>query len=163
MDRQGGQGRQSADRRNPRRWRFARLSDRRPARSPGTPDRSGAERQVWLRFGALGRPGRYRRRGRALGARQCPRQTRYWRVSGRRWCPGGPKQTRQVARELAARTGRPSIYNLMSDPIGNPDEWVEHLKWLEEGFKSGARCYGSCLSTVAGGIFNLERGLNVPQ
>ena len=75
--------------------------------------------------------------------------------------PGGTKQTRQVARELAARTGRPSIYNLMSDPIGNPDEWVEHLKWLEDGFKSGARCYGSCLSTVAGGIFNLERGLLV--
>jgi N-acyl-D-aspartate/D-glutamate deacylase len=77
--------------------------------------------------------------------------------------PGGTKATRAVARELAARTGRPSIYNLMSDPIGNPDEWVEHLKWLEDGFKSGARCYGSCLSTVAGGIFNLERGLNVPQ
>ena len=38
--------------------------------------------------------------------------------------PGGTKQTRAVARELAARTGRPSIYNLMSDPIGNPDEWV---------------------------------------
>jgi hypothetical protein len=35
--------------------------------------------------------------------------------------------------------------------------------WLEDGFKSGARCYGSCLSTVAGAIFNLERGLNVPQ
>ncbi len=77
--------------------------------------------------------------------------------------PGGTKQTRAVARELAARTGRPSIYNLMSDPIGNPDEWVEHLKWLEDGFKGGARCYGSCLSTVAGAIFNLERGLNVPQ
>src|SRR5216683_3185754 len=77
--------------------------------------------------------------------------------------PGGTKATRAVARELAARTGRPSIYNLMSDPIGNPDEWVEHLKWLEDGFKSGARCYGSCLSTVAGAIFNLERGLNVPQ
>jgi N-acyl-D-amino-acid deacylase len=77
--------------------------------------------------------------------------------------PGGTKQTRAVARELAARTGRPSIYKLMSDPIGNPDEWVEHLKWLEDGFKSGARCYGSALSTVAGAIFNLERGLNVPQ
>jgi len=77
--------------------------------------------------------------------------------------PGGTKQTRAVARELAARTGRPSIYNLMSDPIGNPDEWVEHMKWLEDGFKSGARCYGSALATVAGAIFNLERGLNVPQ
>ena len=51
----------------------------------------------------------------------------------------------------------------MSDPIGNPDEWVEHLKWLEDGFKSGARCYGSALSTVAGAIFDLQRGLNVPQ
>ena len=77
--------------------------------------------------------------------------------------PGGTKQTREVARELAARTGRPSIYNLMSDPIANPDEWVEHLRWLEDGFKSGARCYGSCLSTVAGAIFDLQRGLNVPQ
>src|SRR5438045_2977151 len=77
--------------------------------------------------------------------------------------PGGTKATRAVARELAARTGRPAIYNLMSDPIGNPDEWVEHLKWLEDGFKSGARCYGSCLSTVAGAIFDLQRGLNVPQ
>ncbi len=51
----------------------------------------------------------------------------------------------------------------MSDPIANPDEWVEHLRWLEDGFKSGARCYGSCLSTVAGAIFDLQRGLNVPQ
>ncbi len=51
------------------------------------------------------------------------------------YAPGGTKQTRAVARELAARTGRPSIYNLMSDPIGNPDEWVEHMKWLEDGFK----------------------------
>src|SRR5213079_821729 len=62
-----------------------------------------------------------------------------------------------LARELGARTGRPSIYNLMSDPIGNPDEWVEHLKWLEDGFKSGARCYGSCLSTGGGGMLTLER------
>src|SRR6202049_1404493 len=52
--------------------------------------------------------------------------------------PGGTKQTRAVARELAARTGRPSIYNLMSDPIGNPDEWVEHLKWLAGGVKRWA-------------------------
>src|SRR6202022_3058532 len=30
--------------------------------------------------------------------------------------PGGTKQTRAVARELAARTGRPSLYNLISVP-----------------------------------------------
>src|SRR5499427_4972269 len=55
--------------------------------------------------------------------------------------PGGTKQTRQVARELAARTGRPSIYNLMSDPIGNlerglnvpQDEDITH----PEGFFRG--------------------------
>jgi N-acyl-D-amino-acid deacylase len=77
--------------------------------------------------------------------------------------PGGTKATRAVARELAARTGRPSIYNLVSQPIANPTEWQEHLQWLEEQFRSGARCYGSCTSVVAGAIFNLQRGLNVPQ
>src|SRR4030081_326785 len=71
--------------------------------------------------------------------------------------PGGPKQTRAVAPELAARTGRPSIYNLMSDPIGNPDEWVEHLKWLGGGVKSGARCYGCALALSAAARSILER------
>src|SRR5437764_13892308 len=59
--------------------------------------------------------------------------------------PGGTKQTRAVARELAARTGRPSIYNLMSDPIGNPDEWVQHLKRLGDGLRVGPRRYASGL------------------
>ncbi len=77
--------------------------------------------------------------------------------------PGGTAATREVARQLAARTGRPSIYNLVSQPIANPDEWQKHLNWLEDQFKSGARCYGSCTSVVAGAIFNLQRGLNVPQ
>ena len=77
--------------------------------------------------------------------------------------PGGTAATREVARQLAARTGRPSIYNLVSQPIANPEEWRTHLQWLEDQFKSGARCYGSCTSVVAGAIFNLQRGLNVPQ
>ena len=77
--------------------------------------------------------------------------------------PGGTAATREVARQLAARTGRPSIYNLVSQPIANPEEWPKHLQWLEEQFKTGARCYGSCTSVVAGAIFNLQRGLNVPQ
>ena len=77
--------------------------------------------------------------------------------------PGGTAATREVARQLAARTGRPSIYNLVSDPIANPEEWKQHLAWLEEQFKTGARCYGSCTPVVAGAIFNLQRGLNVPQ
>jgi len=77
--------------------------------------------------------------------------------------PGGTPATREVARQLAARTGRPSIYNLVSQPIERPEEWQQHLKWLEGSFKSGARCYGSCVSVVAGAIFDLRRGLNVPQ
>src|ERR1700747_1867199 len=43
--------------------------------------------------------------------------------------PGGTKPTREVARQLAARTGRPSIYNLVSQPIANPEEWQKHLQW----------------------------------
>jgi len=77
--------------------------------------------------------------------------------------PGGTAATREVARQLAARTGRPSIYNLVSQPIERPEEWQQHLKWLEDSFKTGARCYGSCVSVVAGAIFNLNRGLDVPQ
>ena len=77
--------------------------------------------------------------------------------------PGGTKATRAVARELAARTGRPSIYNLVSQPIANPEEWQEHLNWLSDQFRGGVRCYGSCTSVVAGAIFDLRRGLNVPQ
>jgi N-acyl-D-amino-acid deacylase len=77
--------------------------------------------------------------------------------------PGGTKATRQIARELSAHTGRPSIYNLVTQPIERPDEWQEHLRWLEESFRSGARCYGSCISVVAGPIFDLRLGLDVPQ
>ncbi|HUB15318.1 MAG TPA: amidohydrolase family protein [Acetobacteraceae bacterium] len=77
--------------------------------------------------------------------------------------PGGTKATRQMAHDLAARTGRPTIYNLVSQPIDKPEEWQEHLRWLEQSFKSGARCYGSCVSVVAGPIFDLRLGLDVPQ
>jgi N-acyl-D-aspartate/D-glutamate deacylase len=52
---------------------------------------------------------------------------------------------------------------LVSQPIANPEEWQKHLQWLEDQFKTGARCYGSCTSVVAGAIFDLRRGLNVPQ
>ncbi len=77
--------------------------------------------------------------------------------------PGGTKATRQTARDLAARTGRPTIYNLVTQPIERPEEWQEHLRWLEDAFHSGARCYGSCVSVVAGPIFDLRLGLDVPQ
>jgi N-acyl-D-aspartate/D-glutamate deacylase len=77
--------------------------------------------------------------------------------------PGGTKATRQLARELSAHAGRPTIYNLVTQPIERPDEWQEHLRWLEDSFKSGARCYGSCVSVVAGPIFDLRLGLDVPQ
>src|SRR5207247_8990337 len=47
--------------------------------------------------------------------------------------PGGTKATRAVARELEARTGRPSSYHLMSDPMGKPAESREHQMWLGGG------------------------------
>src|SRR6185312_6828310 len=53
--------------------------------------------------------------------------------------PGGTKATRQMARDLAARTGRPTIYNLVTQPIDRPEEWQEHLRWLEDSFRNGAR------------------------
>jgi N-acyl-D-aspartate/D-glutamate deacylase len=77
--------------------------------------------------------------------------------------PGGTAATRQIARELSTHTGRPSIYNLVTQPIERPEEWREHLHWLADAFHSGARCYGSCISVVAGPIFDLRLGLDVPQ
>jgi N-acyl-D-aspartate/D-glutamate deacylase len=68
-----------------------------------------------------------------------------------------------MARELSRQTGRPAIYNLVSQELEHPDGWKEHLQWLEESFKSGARAYGSCVSVTAGPIFNLRLGLDVPQ
>ncbi len=97
----------------------------------------------------------------ALGSVLGELGTGIFQVSG--GAPGGIFSSRQVAHELSARTGRPSIYNLVSQPIERPEEWREHLNWLEESFKSGARAYGSCTSVVAGAIFDLRRGLNVPQ
>jgi N-acyl-D-aspartate/D-glutamate deacylase len=77
--------------------------------------------------------------------------------------PGGTAATRRIARELSAHAGRPSIYNLVTQPIERPEEWREHLRWLADAFHSGARCYGSCISVVAGPIFDLRLGLDVPQ
>jgi N-acyl-D-aspartate/D-glutamate deacylase len=77
--------------------------------------------------------------------------------------PGGTKATREIARKLSAQAGRPTIYNLVTQPIERPEEWQEHLRWLQNAFHSGARCYGSCISVVAGPIFDLRLGLDVPQ
>jgi len=77
--------------------------------------------------------------------------------------PEGVFGSHRTARELSRQTGRPAIYNLMSQELDDPDGWKEHLHWLAESFKSGARAYGSCVSVTAGPIFNLRLGLNVPQ
>ena len=77
--------------------------------------------------------------------------------------PGGTKASRQLARELSFRTGRPAIYNLISQAVDEPDGWKEHLQWLADSFKTGARAYGSCVSVPAGPIFDLRLGLDVPQ
>jgi N-acyl-D-amino-acid deacylase len=76
---------------------------------------------------------------------------------------GGTKASHMLARLLSAGTGRPAIYNLLSQSIEKPEEHKEHLQWLADSFKSGARAYGSCTSCVQGPIFDLRLGLDVPQ
>src|SRR5712692_5733726 len=76
---------------------------------------------------------------------------------------GGTKASHMLARLLSAGTGRPAIYNLLSQSIEKPEEHKEHLQWLADAFKSGARAYGSCTSCVQGPIFDLRLGLDVPQ
>jgi N-acyl-D-aspartate/D-glutamate deacylase len=97
----------------------------------------------------------------ALGSVLGELGTGIFQVSG--GSPEGVVGTRRTARELSRQTGRPAIYNLVSQELEHPDSWKEHLHWLEESFKSGARAYGSCVSVTAGPIFNLRLGLDVPQ
>jgi N-acyl-D-aspartate/D-glutamate deacylase len=97
----------------------------------------------------------------ALGSVLGELGTGLFQVSG--GSPEGVYGSHRTARELSRRNGRPAIYNLVSEEINNPDGWKEHLQWLEESFKSGARAYGSCLSITGGPIFNLRLGLDVPQ
>ena len=85
--------------------------------------------------------------------------TGVFQVSG-----GGPSTgtfgPARVAQELARRTGRPAMYNLISQEISKPDEWKEHLQLLDEAFKSGNRAYASAVSVTVGPIFNLREGLD---
>ena len=77
---------------------------------------------------------------------------------------GGVFGPLHLAKELSIRTGRPAIYNLVSQQLNAPpDQWKEHLGLLEDAFKAGARAYGSCLSVTAGPIFNLRQGLDTAQ
>jgi N-acyl-D-amino-acid deacylase len=77
--------------------------------------------------------------------------------------PGGTKASHLLARELSSRTGRPAVYNLLSQSIEDPEMHKEHLQWLADSFKAGARAYGSCTPCVQGPIFDLRLGLDVPQ
>lgn len=97
----------------------------------------------------------------ALGSVLGELGTGLFQVSG--GSPEGIVGSQRTARELSLRAGRPAIYNLVTQEVENPDGWKEHLHWLEESFKSGARAYGSCVSVTAGPIFNLRLGLDVPQ
>ena len=65
----------------------------------------------------------------------------------------------RIAQELSRRTGRPAMYNLLTQELNNPELWKEHLQMLEEAFRSGTRAYASCLSSTAGAIFDLRSGL----
>ena len=84
--------------------------------------------------------------------------TGVFQVSG--GSPGGTFGPARTSREIARRTGRPVMYNLLSQEIYKPDEWKEHLRLIEDSFKSGARAYASCVSAAQfGPIFNLRQGL----
>ena len=84
--------------------------------------------------------------------------TGVFQVSG--GAPGGFRGPAMAARELSRQTGRPAMYNLLTQEINKPDEWKEHLQLLERFFKEGIRAYGSCLSATAGPIFDLRAGLD---
>ena len=87
--------------------------------------------------------------------------TGVFQVSG--GAPGGTFGPARTAQELARRTGRPAMYNLISQEVSKPDEWKEHLKILDEAFKSGARAYASSVSVTAGPVFNLRQGLDTGE
>jgi N-acyl-D-aspartate/D-glutamate deacylase len=93
----------------------------------------------------------------ALGSVLGELGTGVFQVSG--GAAGGYTEPARIAQELSRRTGRPAMYNLLSQELNKPEEWVEHLQMIEEAFKSGARSYASCLSATAGPIFDLRAGL----
>ena len=93
----------------------------------------------------------------ALGSVLGELGTGVFQVSG--GAAGGFLGPARIAQELSRRTGRPAMYNLLSQELNNPDEWKEHLRVLEEAFKSGTRAYASSLSATAGPIFDLRSGL----
>jgi N-acyl-D-aspartate/D-glutamate deacylase len=144
-------------------------------RAEATPEELAAMQQLvrdGMRAGALGFSTAPEGRGDPAGAAPDAERwalgsvlgelgTGIFQVSG--GAPGGSATSHRVARELSLRTGRPAIYNLVSQELEHPDGWQEHLHKLEESFKSGARAYGSCISVPAGPIFNLRLGLDVPQ
>jgi len=83
--------------------------------------------------------------------------TGVFQVSG--GAAGGYTTPAGIAQELSRRTGRPAIYNLLAQELSKPDEWKEHLRMVEDAFRSGTRAYASCLSATAGPIFDLRAGL----
>ena len=76
---------------------------------------------------------------------------------------GGIRGPALTAQELARRTGRPAIYNILFQEVDKPDAWKEHLQMLEEAFSSGARAYASCTSVTFGPVFNLKQGLDTAE
>src|SRR5918997_4607854 len=61
---------------------------------------------------------------------------------------GGTKASHMLPRFLSAGAGRPALYNLVSQSIEKPEEHKEHLQWLADSFKSGARAYGPWTSRL---------------
>ena len=87
--------------------------------------------------------------------------TGIFQVSG--GCPRGTSAVAPDGPGALPPDGPPGHLQPRLQELEHPDGWKEHLHWLEESFKSGARAYGSCVSVTAGPIFNLRLGLDVPQ
>jgi len=65
----------------------------------------------------------------------------------------------RIAEELSRRTGRPAMYNLLTQELSNPDDWKEHLQWLEKNLQ--VRLQGLCLVRIfcRGTDLRLEVGI----
>jgi len=55
-----------------------------------------------------------------------------------------PELSDGLMARLAEATGRPVIYNSLSQTVRNPDKWKQHIARVEETAKAGIRAYPMC-------------------
>ncbi len=55
-----------------------------------------------------------------------------------------PELSDGLMAKLAQATGRPVIYNSLSQTVRNPDKWKQHIARVEETARAGIRAYAMC-------------------